>query len=98
MTSRSREDQIAAAVTKYLFDAGGQATIAQIRKALPHYLPLSADDRRPSPTRNGEQIWEQQVRNIVSHRDAQGNAIQCGMLARKPGRLILPKGPQLELY
>ena len=97
-TIRNRESEIAAAVSNYLYDAGGSATIAQIRRALPFYIELTDVDRQPSLSRPGEEIWEQLVRNIVCHRFSEGNAIQAGALAYQPRRLVLPNGPQGEMF
>lgn len=96
--SLSDETRFASAVERYLFDAGGEATIPQIRRAIPFYIKLTEQDRRPSRTRPGEEMWEQLVRNIVCHRKSQGNAVNAGVLEYKPRRLALPKGPQGNLF
>jgi len=44
----------------------------------------------PSPTRQNEAVWEQQVRNITSHKKTPGNAIYEGKLVAIPGGLALP--------
>lgn len=95
---RLREADIAEAVENYLNDAGGEATIPQIRRALLRYLQLTPSDRAMSPTRPGEEIWEQQVRNIVCHRDSAGNPVKSGRMVYKPRRLKLADGPQGELF
>ena len=70
------EPQIGKAVLKILADRpGGTATIEQLKKALPDFVDLTDEDRKPSETRRGEEMWEQQLRNLVSHRDAEGNII-----------------------
>jgi hypothetical protein len=92
------ENEIAKAVQQYLFDAGGEATISQIRKALPNYIELNDNDRQPSPSRPGEEIWEQQVRNLVCHRQSHGNAVKTGKLKYKPRRLALADTPQGSLF
>lgn len=99
MARKLRADELAisTAVEKYLFEAGGEATIRQIRRAFPHYFELTDDDRRLSQTRPGEEIWEQQIRNIVCHRDSEGNAINSGRIRYAPGKLILADGPQRQL-
>ena len=95
---RLNETDIAEAVELYLADAGGEATIPQIRRALPRYLQLTPSDRRKSPTRPGEEIWEQQVRNIFCHRDSAGNPVNSGKMLYKPRRLRLANSPQGELF
>jgi len=82
---RVTEHEVAAAVLRYLSDYhGGEATIHEIVEALPGYLELSDADRQPSETRANEELWEQQVRNIVSHRNTPGNAINDGLLEYFP--------------
>lgn len=88
--ARVTEAEVAKAVVKYLAGiAGHSATIYQIKKALPNHLNLSAQDREQSETRPNEEMWEQQVRNIVSHRATPGNYIHEGRLATSPRRLTL---------
>jgi hypothetical protein len=91
---RSTETDIAVAVMRYLATLpSGEAQIAQIRRQLPKVIALSDEDREESETRAGEEVWEQQVRNIVSHRDTEGNFIAEGLLSRSPRRLaITPAG------
>ena len=96
--SRISEEAIAAATELYLRDAGGTATIAQIRRAIPHYISLGDNDRKPSPTRPGEEVWEQQVRNIVCHRDVAGNPVEAGRMRYTPRRLSLTAKVQLDLF
>ena len=98
MGERIDETKIATAVEAYLFDAGGTATIAQIRRALPLFADLTSSDRCHSRTRPGEEIWEQQVRNIVCHRDVDGNPVNSGRIIWTPGKLSLATGPQGSLF
>lgn len=87
---RVSETDVAKAVVKFLSgQPGNSATIYQIKKALPSYLNLSPADREGSDTRPNEELWEQQVRNIVSHRDTPGNFVCDGRLAYTPRRLTL---------
>lgn len=89
--ARVTENDVAEAVRQYLSGlASRSATIRQIKLALPNHLHLSPEDREPSPTRNGEELWEQQVRNIVSHRDTPGNYVHDGKLIYTPRKLSLP--------
>jgi len=68
---------------------GGTATIPRIKKELPTYLALSEEDRAPSQTRHGEEMWEQQVRNLVSHRATEGNIVAEGYATYQPRRLTI---------
>ena len=85
---RSTENEIALAVLKYLFNTpGGSATIAEIVQHLRSSYPFTDADKDASSTRPNELIWEQQVRNIVSHRQTDGNFIHDGLLNYAPGNL-----------
>jgi hypothetical protein len=88
--SKITEQEIGQAVLRILADGpGGSATIEQLKKTLPHYVQLSEEDRKPSETRNGEEVWEQQLRNLVSHRTTEGNIICEGYAAYEPGSLTI---------
>ncbi len=77
---RSTEAELSIAVLQILAEeAGGVATIDRIKERIPKIFPLSADDCVQSLTRPNEQVWEQQVRNIVSHRQAEGNIVAEGL-------------------
>jgi hypothetical protein len=87
---RKTEAQVSRAVLSVLASLeGGEATIRQLKERLPDVLELSDEDRTPSLTRPGEELWEQQVRNIVSHRDSSGNFIHDGLLDYSPRRLAI---------
>lgn len=89
--SRVTEAEVTEAAIKVLTDrATGRATIKELIEEIPSYLSLSAEDLVPSPTRPGESLWEQQVRNITSHKASPGNAIYEGKLIAIPGGLALP--------
>lgn len=88
---RLTEDDIAEGIVKVLrsFD-DHEASIGEIKERLPEVLNLSKADRARSDTRPSEQVWEQLVRNIVSHRTVKGNLIQEGVIKYlSKGRLRL---------
>jgi len=88
--SRITESEIAEIVEAILAERpNGEATIAQLVKEIPNRVNLSAEDLAPSLTRTGEALWEQQVRNITSHKASPGNAIHDGRLIAIPGGLKL---------
>lgn len=92
---RITESQIANEVVKFLSTkVSKEATTKQIKDYIRENVPLSEEDHAPSSTREGEEMWEQQVRNIVSHRKTPGNAICDGHLSRpSKGKLrVTPKG------
>jgi hypothetical protein len=76
---------------------GGTATIGRLKELIPRYVKLSAEDQAPSVTRPGEQMWEQQVRNLVSHRTTEGNIIAEGLADYRPGRLTITDAGRLHV-
>jgi hypothetical protein len=90
--SRITEAEIADIVEVILAERpNGEATIAELIDEIPNRVILSADDLAPSQTRNREAIWEQQVRNITSHKASPGNAIHDGRLISVRGGLRLAR-------
>ncbi|UTW52773.1 hypothetical protein KFF05_05270 [bacterium SCSIO 12827] len=53
----------------------GIATFYRLKREIPKYLKLSPGDKVQSTTRPNEEMWEQQIRNIKSHSDSEGNII-----------------------
>lgn len=98
-SGRISEAEVALATMQFLrSQPGHEASIDEIVSALPGYLMLGADDQAQSATRPNEQMWEQQVRNIVSHKAASGNAIHDGYLEHvPPGRLRLTSAGETHL-
>ncbi len=89
--SRITESEIAEIVESYLKEkTSGQASIKELVQEIPNRVSLSREDRAQSVTRSNEAIWEQQVRNITSHKGSPGNAIYEGKLVAIPGGLALP--------
>lgn len=89
--SRVTEDEVAKAVEAVLKGrTSGRATIKELIAEIPNHLKLSADDLKQSDTRPNEAMWEQQVRNITSHKKSPGNAIYEGKLVAIDGGLALP--------
>jgi hypothetical protein len=83
---RTGEAEIAEAVLRILADShNGETTIGHLKKRVPDYVALTDGDREMSETRLNEEIWEQIVRNIVSHKKTEGNIIAEG-LARSVSR------------
>jgi len=81
LAGRSTEKAIADAVLLYLGrKSDGQAHIVEIKEVLPNILPLTSADLEQSATRESESLWEQQVRNLISHRQTPGNYIKDGLL------------------
>lgn len=89
--SRITEDEIAEIVEGYLKGkTSGQASIKELVREIPNRVKLSSEDLTQSTTRPNEALWEQQVRNITSHKGSPGNAIYEGRLVAIPGGLALP--------
>jgi hypothetical protein len=78
---RSSEAEIAEAVLQVLASSpNGELTTNQIVQRVPKYINLTDGDLVGSETRLNEAVWEQIVRNIVSHKTTEGNAIAEGLL------------------
>ncbi len=85
---RSTETDIAEAVLAVLAERpSGEASIAELISSVPLHHTLTEEDKTPSTTRPGEAVWEQQVRNITSHKQSPGNYINEGFLEAVPGGL-----------
>ena len=83
---RTGEPEIAEAVLQILAQMpNGEATIQQLVKRVPQLIKLTSGDLAQSETRVNEAVWEQIVRNIVSHKKAEGNIIAEGR-ANSPSR------------
>jgi hypothetical protein len=67
--------------------ATGECSIADLKAEIPNHIDLSAEDRAQSTTRPNEEMWEQQVRNLISHRTTAGNII-CEGYAEYTGNAI----------
>jgi hypothetical protein len=91
---RTSETDISLAVMRICAASeDGIASFFEIRKALPRFVKLSPQDPRKSESRKGEAMWEQVVRNIVSHRTVPGNIVAEGYVVPLPGSLkITEKG------
>ncbi len=89
--SRITEAEIAEIIEDYLKEKTiGRATIQELVREIPDRVTLSAEDLAQSVTRNNEAVWEQQVRNITSHKKSPGNVIFEGRLVAIPDGLALP--------
>jgi hypothetical protein len=60
----------------------GRATVRKIKQEIPNYVRLSSQDHDPSFTRKGEELWEQQVRNLKSHSKSPGNIFCDGYVVQ----------------
>lgn len=63
----------------------GIASFNACRAKIPGLVNLTAADQAPSPTRPGEPMWHQIVRNIKSHYNQDNNYIALGYLEHVPG-------------
>lgn len=93
--ARVTEEDISIAVARIAKSRkDGICSHRRARAEIPNLVALNADDRAPSQTRKGEQMWHQLVRNIKSHHQADGNFIERGLLESVPrvGYRITPVG------
>lgn len=96
---RVTESQIGEAVLRILSNLpNGEATITYLKQELPQVVKLSAADRKKSTSRTGEELWHQQVGNLVSHRHkTQGNIIYEGLVTYSRNRLKITSAGFLHL-
>lgn len=82
---KSTERELATASLQIL-DAkpNGAAPYRDIIKEIPKLHALTPVDHAASTTRDGEEMWEQRVRNITCHKNSPGNFIHDGLLAPIP--------------
>jgi hypothetical protein len=77
--SRITEHEIGLAVLHILAaQPNGRATVRKLKREVPSYVRLSAQDQVDSLTRDHEELWEQQVRNLKSHSETPGNIFHDG--------------------
>jgi hypothetical protein len=77
--ARITEAEVGHAVLQILAArSNGRATVRMLKNEIPNYLTLSAEDQVGSETRTHEEIWEQQVRNLKSHKNTDGNVFHTG--------------------
>lgn len=92
---RATETDIATCVARIANGRhNGICSFTRARNEIPDMINLSKEDMTPSPTRKGEQLWHQLIRNIRSHHTAEGNFIAEGYLESVPrvGYKITPAG------
>lgn len=66
--NKLRENDLVVPVLEFMRLNGGSATIREIRDYIIANYPLSDIDLQMSATRRNEHIFEQQIRNLTSHR------------------------------
>lgn len=87
--NRTTEAEFGIAVLEILANSNdGQLTTQELRGFMPDYVNLTDADHSLSITREGEELWEQLVRNIVSHHATEGNIIAEGF-ATNPAKGVL---------
>jgi glycine cleavage system pyridoxal-binding protein P len=85
---RTRENEFAELILQILKEKpSGEASFSELIEEIPNRITLTEGDQKSSDTRTGEQIWEQRVRNITSHKDSQKNYIFRGYLESIPDGL-----------
>lgn len=96
--NRTSEQEIAVAVLRICASSpGGTASMKRLKKLVPDHINLTDADRAESQTRPGEELWEQIVRNIVSHKNVEGNIIAEGFADHSPGKLTITAAGRAHL-
>lgn len=72
---------------------GHRASTSRIKDLLPARRELTPADLVPSPTRKGEEAWQQIVGNVVSHQKTSTSIFKRGLATRTDdGIEVTPKG------
>ena len=53
-----------------------------LKKEVPKYIELSPQDRAPSKSRPREQVWQQIVGNVISHKDVRDGPFSKGYASK----------------
>jgi hypothetical protein len=87
---RTTENELAEAVLTILaLRSSGRGEFSDLFRAIPKVVGLTDADLAQSPSRPAEHIWQQRVRNITSHKGAEGNYITEGYLEEIEGGLAI---------
>ena len=79
LMTKTSEHEISKAVMKVLYESpNGRMAVSELKDKVVKHLKLTDEDRKESTTRPNEEVWEQRLRNIVSHRGSEGNIIYEG--------------------
>lgn len=90
MTTKITEAEMAAVVKSILSHRSNKsATFAELRETVPKRVRLSRADRAKSPSRPGEEVWEQILRNLISHKHEGFVSVKGGI------RLQWQRGPRV---
>ncbi|KOF17909.1 hypothetical protein AC244_16250 [Ensifer adhaerens] len=88
--NRTTENEIAEAVLSILaLRSSGKGQFEDLFRTLPKILDLTDADLARSESRPAEQVWQQRVRNITSHKGSEGNYITDGFLEEIEGGLVI---------
>lgn len=78
---RVTEAEVGIAVLRILANQPkGIANVKTLKIELPKLIKLTAADQEDSLTRSNEELWEQQVRNLRSHKNTEGNIFAEGLV------------------
>lgn len=88
--NRTTENELAEAVLSILaLRTSGKGEFSDLMKAIPKVVSLTNEDMEQSETRPAEHLWQQRVRNITSHKGAEGNYITDGYLEEMESGLVI---------
>lgn len=77
--NRTTEAELSEIVLQLLAESpNGRLTFSELIDEIPNRLRLTPEDLVQSQTRPAENVWQQRVRNIKSHKKAFGNIINEG--------------------
>jgi hypothetical protein len=67
------------------------ASTKLLKKEIPKYIALSAQDRAPSKSRAREQVWQQIVGNVISHKSARTGPFAMGFAVKTPDGIAVTR-------
>lgn len=88
--NRTTEGEIAEGVLTILsLRQSGKGHFEDLFRTLPKVLDLTEEDLARSESRPAEGVWQQRLRNITSHKGAEGNYITESYLLEIDGGLMV---------
>ncbi len=87
---RVTEDEVSSGLLSALASQPGQqGSTGDLIKEIPNFVRMSTEDRALSLTREDEELWEQQLRNVINHRETAGNVINEGYVTYADDMMVL---------
>lgn len=97
--ARISEAEIAVGVLEALqICPNGEASLEHIKRELPKWVALSAEDRAASPDSPSEEPWEALFGAVTGDKGPSANVVQAGFAQKTPDGLRLTKAGVAHLH